>query len=220
MAFLFPTKPGAQQSKAESAEMPRMVLDAAGFQTSNFVDEHGRSRLICGASREGGRRGDHTASRQMGVDDVQQAPLAVAAGVLAQALGVRLHDAGPPPSTGASGTAGFGRRTGPPRYRQSTLAAAEPNVEFVPPPARVPVDRAIDGTTPTSIMNCRTRLVDKPAADEDGPPQSEPTGRPSAGGRIGVRQFFRLDALPPGQKLFDSSSSSSSSTSGRTSDSD
>ena len=75
-----------------------MVLDAAGFQTSNFVDEHGRSRLICGASREGGRRGDHTASRQMGVEgrNVQQAPLAVAAGVPAQALGVRLHDAGPP----------------------------------------------------------------------------------------------------------------------------
>ena len=36
--FLFPTGPGTQRTKAESAEMFRMVLDAAGFQT-RFVDE-------------------------------------------------------------------------------------------------------------------------------------------------------------------------------------
>ena len=45
--FLFPTGPGTQRTKAESAEMFRMVLDAAGFQT-RFVDEQGRSRLIFG----------------------------------------------------------------------------------------------------------------------------------------------------------------------------
>ena len=76
--FLFPTGPGIQRTKAESAEMFRMVLDAAGFQT-RFVDEHGRSRLIFGghAARRGrrhfpggerSRRGHHSTPRQVGVD--------------------------------------------------------------------------------------------------------------------------------------------------------
>ena len=37
------------------------------------------------------------------------------------------------------------------------FSAPEPNVEFVPPPGRVPVDRAVEGSTPAFIMNCRSR---------------------------------------------------------------
>ena len=88
--FLFPTGPGTQRTKAESAEMFRMVLDAAGFQT-RFVDEHGRSRLIFGGHTARVAGATFLAAKLLGrwastaVERyVQQAPLAVAAGIPAQ----------------------------------------------------------------------------------------------------------------------------------------
>ena len=91
--FLFPTGPGAQRTKAESAEMFRMLLDAAGFQT-RFVDEQGRSRLIFGVTNPLAAKGVAVAVTHLlgrwastAVERyVQQAPLAVAAGIPAQAL--------------------------------------------------------------------------------------------------------------------------------------
>ena len=55
------------------------------------------------------------------------------------------------------------------------FSAPEPNVEFVPPPSRVPVDRAVEGSTPAFIMNCIGRRLTKM-------PRSGPTGKPDAVG--------------------------------------
>ena len=107
------------------------------------------------------------------------------------------------------------------------LLGTRANVEFVPPPARVPVDRAVEGSTPAFIMNCIGRRLTKM-------PRSGPTGKPDAVGPTACGSSSastpcRLNgssaALLPlrsgrCRRARDSSSSSSSSTSGGTSDSD
>ena len=80
-----------------------------------------------------------------------------------------------------------GRQGGPSRGSRRLASQQEPNVEFVPSPSRVPVGRAVEGSTPAFVMNCRSRLVHRPEA--------------RCGWPYGVRQFFRLDAMPPGPKL-------------------
>ena len=78
-------------------------------------------------------------------------------------------------------------------------------------------------------MNCRTRLLHKPAAEEADTERAESR----CGWPYGVRQFYRLHDLPPNPSLCFpdtpvdleapeavSSSDSSSSTSGATSESD
>ena len=72
------------------------------------------------------------------------------------------------------------------------FSAPEPNVEFVPPPARVPVGRAVEGSTPAFIINCRSRLVHRPAAHEDATERADWQAR--CGWSYGVRQFFRRHA--------------------------
>ena len=116
------------------------------------------------------------------------------------------------------------------------FAADLPSIEFVQAPAPVPAERAIPDAAAHTIyvMNCRTKLLHAPAADESAVERSEWQAR--CGWPYGVRQFFRLHDLPPSPRLCRrcypestvdvdapeevSSSSSSSSTSGATSDSD
>ena len=57
-----------------------------------------------------------------------------------------------------------GRQGGPSRGSRRLASQQEPNVEFVPSPARVPVGRAVEGSTPAFVMNCRSRLVHRPEA--------------------------------------------------------
>ncbi|CAE7229512.1 unnamed protein product [Symbiodinium sp. CCMP2592] len=254
--FLFPTRPTVQRSKAESAEMFRLVLDAAGFETV-YLDDQGKRRLIFGghAARVAGAtflamRGVPVAVIQLlgrwastAVERyVQQAPLAVAAGVPAQALAAAGASTTTPaqllatptpsaimdsmPTGSAAGHADTAVPASHPLVPNVDFAAEVPGVEFVPEPVRMPVADAIGDSAPRYVMNCRTKMVHKPG------------GRRSDDREVGLAgQFFRLSELPPDPALcrkcfptetvdveapeaIDSSSSSSSSTSGATSDSD
>ena len=107
-------------------------------------------------------------------------------------------------------------------------------IDFVPAP--VAAERAVipAATTTHYVMNCRTRLLHKPAAEEADTERAEWQAR--CGWPYGVRQFFRLHDLPPNPSMCRrcfpdtpvdleapeavSSSDSSSSTSGATSESD
>ena len=114
------------------------------------------------------------------------------------------------------------------------FSAELPAIDFVPAP--VSAEKAVmpAATTTHYVMNCRTRLMHKPAAEEAETERAEWQAR--CGWPYGVRQFFRLHDLPPNPSLCRrcfpdtpvdleapeavSSSDSSSSTSGATSESD
>ncbi|CAE7612791.1 unnamed protein product [Symbiodinium sp. KB8] len=210
-AYLFPGAGGQQRTKLETAGLLNMVLSAAGWQTI-YTDDAGHKRFVFGghAARVAGAtflalRGVPVAIIQLigrwsstAVERyTQQAPLAVAPGIPAQAL-------------------------------------ALPAIDFVPAP--VSAEKAVmpAATTTHYVMNCRTRLLHKPAAEEAETERAEWQAR--CGWPYGVRQFFRLHDLPPNPSLCRrcfpdtpvdleapeavSSSDSSSSTSGATSESD
>ncbi|CAE7707805.1 unnamed protein product [Symbiodinium sp. CCMP2592] len=234
--FLFPTRPTVQRSKAESAEMFRLVLDAAGFETV-YLDEQGKRRLIFGGH----------AARVAGATFLAMRGVPVA---VIQLLGRWASTAPafqPAPSTSTTtpahllptGNAAGHADTAAPASQQMVpnvdFAAEVPGVEFVPEPARMPVADAIGDSAPRYVMNCRTKMVHKPGVDEASTERSD--WQAKCGWPYGVRQFFRLSELPPDPALcrkcfptetvdveapeaIDSSSSSSSSTSGATSDSD
>ncbi|CAE7240592.1 unnamed protein product, partial [Symbiodinium sp. CCMP2592] len=223
--FLFPTRPSAQRSKAESAEMFRMVLDAAGFETV-YLDDQGKRSLIFGghAARVAGAtflamRGVPVAVIQLlgrwastAVERyVQQAPLAVAAGVPAQALAATssatpttapLATSSQPAaildSTPAGRCAGHAAGAVPephPAIPDVDFAAEVPGVEFVPEPVRMPIDDVVGESAPRYVMNCRTKMVHTRGVDETTTERSDRQAR--CGWPYGVRQFFRLAELPP-----------------------
>ncbi|CAE7737879.1 CML12 [Symbiodinium sp. CCMP2592] len=227
--FLFPTRPTVQRSKAESAEMFRLVLDAAGFETV-YLDEQGKRRLIFGghAARVAGAtfmamRGVPVAVIQLlgrwastAVERyVQQAPLAVAAGVPAQALAAPSSSTTTPAQPLATptppalmdllptGNAAGHADTAVPAPQQMVpnvdFAAEVPGVEFVPEPARMPVADAIGDSAPRYVMNCRTKMVHTPGVDEASTERSD--WQAKCGWPYGVRQFFRLSELPPDPAL-------------------
>ncbi|CAE7560951.1 unnamed protein product [Symbiodinium sp. CCMP2592] len=227
--FLFPTRPTVQRSKAESAEMFRLVLDAAGFETV-YLDEQGKRRLIFGghAARVAGAtfmamRGVPVAVIQLlgrwastAVERyVQQAPLAVAAGVPAQALAAPSSSTTTPAQPLATptppalmdllptGNSAGHADTAVPAPQQMVpnvdFAAEVPGVEFVPEPARMPVADAIGDSAPRYVMNCRTKMVHTPGVDEASTERSD--WQAKCGWPYGVRQFFRLSELPPDPAL-------------------
>ncbi|CAE7845005.1 unnamed protein product, partial [Symbiodinium necroappetens] len=267
-AYLFPGAGGQQRTKLETAGLFNMVLSAAGLQTI-YTDSAGHKRFVFGghAARIAGAtflalRGVPVAIIQLigrwsstAVERyTQQAPLAVAPGIPAQALAAGGTQANavlrPPPA--ALGQAHWAQAIcdAPPEAQQNqtagtgTLAAAGvpavdfsaelPAIDFVPAP--VSAERAlIPAATATHyIVNCRTRLLHKPAAEEAETERAEWQAR--CGWPYGVRQFYRLHDLPPNPSMCRrcfpdtpvdldapeavSSSGSSSSTSGATSDSD
>ena len=75
------------------------------------------------------------------------------------------------------------------------FSAELPSIDFVPAP--VSAEKAVipAATTTHYVMNCRTRLLHKPAADEAETERAEWQAR--CGWPYGVRQFYRLHDLPP-----------------------
>ena len=165
--FLFPTGPGIQRTKAESAEMFRMVLDAAGFQT-RFVDEHGRSRLIFGG--HAARRGPSWRRKESPWPSCTQllgrwASTAVERRALCAAD--TTGGGGGHPGPGAVGdqlkpqTAGGGTA-----HDRRPPGGAKRAGRGDPGGRLLAVDKAVEGSTPAFIMNCRSRLVHRSAAAE------------------------------------------------------
>ncbi|CAE7863082.1 eIF3-S7, partial [Symbiodinium necroappetens] len=79
------------------------------------------------------------------------------------------------------------------------FSAELPAIDFVPAPisaerALVPADTATH-----YVMNCRTRLLHKPAAEESSTERAEWQAR--CGWPYGVRQFYRLHDLPPNPSM-------------------
>ena len=283
-AYLFPGAGGQQRTKLETAGLLNMVLSAAGWQTI-YTDDAGHKRFVFGghAARVAGAtflalRGVPVAIIQLigrwsstAVERyTQQAPLAVAPGIPAQALAAgstqsqavlrappaalgqthwaaAICDAPPAASQDQPATPGqaaepdghMGAPDGDggldaPGVPSVDFSAELPAIDFVPAP--VSAEKAVmpAATTTHYVMNCRTRLLHKPAAEEAETERAEWQAR--CGWPYGVRQFFRLHDLPPNPSLCRrcfpdtpvdleapeavSSSDSSSSTSGATSESD
>ena len=268
-AYLFPGAGGQQRTKLETAELFNMVLSAAGFQTI-YTDTAGHKRFIFGghAARVAGAtflalRGVPVAIIQLigrwsstAVERyTQQAPLAVAPGIPAQALAAGGNQPsavlGPAPAQLGNTQAAAAICDATPGGQNSAATPVEPMaapgvpavdfsaelpaIEFIPAP--ISAEKAIAPTDQSTqyIMNCRTKLLHKPAADENTTERAEWQAR--CGWPYGVRQFFRLNDLPPAPSMLCrrcfpdptvdleapedvSSSDSSSSTSAATSASD
>ena len=283
-AYLFPGAGGQQRTKLETAGLLNMVLSAAGWQTI-YTDGAGHKRFVFGghAARVAGAtflalRGVPVAIIQLigrwsstAVERyTQQAPLAVAPGIPAQALAAGSTQApavlGTPPAAlgqthwaeaicdappaapqdqqappgqaaeadgSAEATDGAGSLAAP-GVPAVDFSAELPAMDFVPAP--VAAEKAVipAATTTHYVMNCRTRLLHKPAAEEAETERAEWQAR--CGWPYGVRQF---QAARPAAEPVDvppvlpghagrpieapeavSSSDSSSSTSGATSESD
>ena len=228
-AYLFPGAGGQQRTKLETAELFNMVLSAAGVQTI-YTDTAGHKRFIFGghAARVAGAtflalRGVPVAVIQLigrwsstAVERyTQQAPLAVAPGIPAQALaagGDQTNAAlGPAPAQlgntqaaaaicdanpgGQDSTATPGEPLVAPGVPAVDFSAELPAIEFIPAP--ISAEKAIAPTDQSTqyVMNCRTKLLHKPAADENTTERAEWQAR--CGWPYGVRQFFRLNDLPP-----------------------
>ena len=228
-AYLFPGAGGQQRTKLETAELFNMVLSSAGVQTI-YTDTAGHKRFIFGghAARVAGAtflalRGVPVAVIQLigrwsstAVERyTQQAPLAVAPGIPAQALaagGDQTNAAlGPAPAQlgntqaaaaicdanpgGQESTATPGEPLVAPGVPAVDFSAELPAIEFIPAP--ISAEKAIAPTDQSTqyVMNCRTKLLHKPAADENTTERAEWQAR--CGWPYGVRQFFRLNDLPP-----------------------
>ena len=232
-AYLFPGAGGQQRTKLETAELFNMVLSAAGLQTI-YTDTAGHKRFIFGghAARVAGAtflalRGVPVAVIQLigrwsstAVERyTQQAPLAVAPGIPAQALtaGGDQPNAvlGPAPAQLGNTQAAAAICDATPGGQDSTATPVEPLAVWGVPavdfsaelpaieniPAPISAEKAIAPTDQSTqyVMNCRTKLLHKPAADENTTERAEWQAR--CGWPYGVRQFFRLNDLPPAPSM-------------------
>ena len=217
-AYLFPGAGGQQRTKLETAELFNMVLSAAGLQTI-YTDTAGHKRFIFGghAARVAGAtflalRGVPVAVIQLigrwsstAVERyTQQAPLAVAPGIPAQALAAGGDQPnavlGPAPAQlGQDSAATPGEPMVAPGVPAVDFSAELPAIEFIPVP--ISAEKAIAPTDQSTqyVMNCRTKLLHKPAADENTTERAEWQAR--CGWPYGVRQFFRLNDLPPAPSM-------------------
>ena len=223
-----PHADGQQRTKLETAGLLNMVLSAAGWQTI-YTDGAGHKRFVFGghAARVAG-------ATFLALRGVPVAIMQLIGRWSSTAVEIEVHPAGAVGSGAGHPGTGAGRR----RFvtpRRQPLRTSRPRLWTSPPsfvPAPVSAEKAVPAATTTHyVMNCRTRLLHKPAAEEAETERAEWQAR--YGWPYGVRQFYRLHDLPPNPSLCRrctpvdleapeavSSSDSSSSTSGATSESD
>ena len=203
-AYLFPGAGGQQRTKLETAELFNMVLSAAGLQTVH-TDTAGHKRFIFGGHAARVAGATFLALRGVPVTIIQligrwsstaverytqQAPLAVAPGIPAQALAAggnqtnAVLDPSPAQLGNAQAAAAAAICDAAPAGQEGAAAPGEPQVapggvpavdfsaelpaiEFIPAP--LSAEQAIAPTDQSTqyIMNCRTKLLHKPAADEN-----------------------------------------------------